>query len=594
MRLDDLTIFLKAVDQTKRATQSASKNVLSVGNAVKAVAKLFKGLGTIAIASLTGAAANGRQLTTELNSVSRQLDITFQEAQALFLAVQNADSSTNLDNLNEALLSIKERFADAATGAGPLIGLIEDFEGFDLDLGIDNARDQLADFLEQVAQLPNANARIFALKEVIGDEDARPFFNIINNTEKLNTLLVDLRTNVEDVEGVLSDFRVQGIQDANTSTKELNDAWDQFSINTFATFAPALAQITSAMARLVELGSDFITQYNEATLTFANFVRTRILGRSEINGGIELTERSLARIADLERQAAEEERAAREKAAADEIARQKRIQESRRNAIEELKRLNQLARDAGREDLVSSTVSPITPEQEEILQLLANPPEIAPDSNTSDFGGTIIPDGTGNTSGDFLFTGSNINPNILDDGNTKALDSIANAGNAANDSIVTLEGSLGTLSNAFGEFANAAGRNNERAFRSFQQLQIALSTAAAITTAIKTASELPPGAGFARVAAYASVLGTLLAGVAQIRSLSASGSSSVTSPSTSTPNVPATNVGNNAIPVQNQNDGGNREININITGVLGDQQLTTLAEQIANEINDNDNIRLAS
>lgn len=560
MRLDDLTIFLRAVDQTKRAFASAKKNVAGLNSASELTRKGFKLLGGAITTALTAAAANGGALTRELNDMAVQLDITLQEAHALFLAVQNADASVNLDNLNEALLSVKERFADATVGAGPLLGLMQDFEGFELDLGTDNARDQLADFLEQVSELPDANAKIFALKEVIGDEDARPFFRTIQNTEKLNQLLVDLRTNVEDVDGVFSAVETQAVEDARASAAELSKAWDDFSISVYTFIAPAINAINTALAKLVDGGTFVVRKVSEIGETFRNFIRKQ-LGTFVDPEGIQLTEDAANRILEIERAA----RAAAEAERDEELEREKRRLQAEVEAKAEAERQKReheaFLRDATVVDLTGSNAVP-----------------------------TVIPDGSGDPSNDFIFDGTNINPKLLEE--AEGVKKVNEEAKAAKDSMTELSDSFGTLGNALSGFASLAGRNNEKTFRSFQILQIALSTAAAITAAIKVASELPPGAGFARVAAYASVLGTLLGGVAQIRQLSlGSTASAPTAQSTGTASTPTISNGSNnpQAPVQ---PGGNREININITGVLGDAQVTTLAEQIAAEINDNDNITL--
>jgi len=544
MTLDDLTIFLKAVDQTRRATQSAKKNLFTVKGAADITRKALKGLGATAVTAFTAAVTNGATLTSELSSMSRQLDITFRDAQQLFNSVREADASTNLDNLTEALLTVKERFADAQVGAGPLLGLMRDFEGFELDLGVDNAADQLANFLEQVAELPNANAKIFALKEVIGDEDARPFFNIINNTEKLNELLRDLRGNVEDAEGVLSSWRVEGIEEAKQASAGLAKEWDDFSIKAYAFVAPALALINNGLAGLVSLAGGAIDGIERIQNAFRKLIGTYV-----DPVGIQLTDSASERIAKLESEA--------DQAAQRVIDGINKINTSAENAslipdsaqklidgINSAENVS-LTPDSAPSGIVKNEFGTfknidefnawLKAQRSEINNLIrqsaANPIDLTETRTDPAF---VTPDGSGDPANDAVFNGPGGPIRTLDSlqndiaqNNAAAFGSpIEDSALSATEAVSGLGSAFGSLGDAIEKFGQASGRSNERTFRNFQRFQVAMSTAAAVSAAIQAAADLPPGSGFARVAAYASVLGTLLAGVAQLRSLSV-GSSSV-------------------------------------------------------------------
>lgn len=598
MRLDDLTIFLKAVDQTKKAIASAKKGIFSLDNAAVLAKKAFLGLGGAITTALVAASRNGGQLTGELLSMSRQINESVQESQALFLSVREADASANLDNLNEALLTLKERFADAETGAGPLLGLMQDFEGFDLDLGVDNARDQLADFLEQVSELDDANQKIFALKEVIGDEDARAFFNMINDTEKLTELLKDLRTDIEDFPGLLNDEQVENVKAAKTAANELSQAWDDFSIKVYALVSPALAAVNTGLTNVVTAATwaiDKLDQFGDSAKSLFESLKERA-GLADVDSRLFLppplaalnlltgggfgdevsgtdtspTVNPHGPSVQAEIQANE---AARDESLADEIERRRKEEEALKRVVAEQKKLN---------DLVAKKAAL---EAQELADAREYALQLRSETNAAD---DEILNGAGGL-------GSQFTLGDLAGGAEAAaereLARIKEETDAAKASAEGLQDTMRGLGNVFEQFANVSGRSNEKAFKNFQKFQIAMSTAAAVSAAIQTASDLPPGSGFARVGAYLSVLGTLLAGVAQLRSLSV-GSGSVTSSGTSTPapSAPVINAGNN--PAAPQQNTGERTLNINITGVLGDAQLTELAAQIAAEFNDNDNIVL--
>lgn len=292
-KLDDLTILLNLVDKTKSGFASVQGRMGKLQKAASLMRKSFIGIGAAMKSAFVAGIVNGAQLTSELASMARQTNLTLQEAHALFTAVADADDSTTIDNLNEALLSVKERFADAAVGAGPLFGLLNDFRGagFDLNLGVDNATDQLANFLEQVGNLPTANDRIFALKEVLGDEDARPFFNVINNTKELNSLLMDLRANIEDLPDVFTIEDQVRIENVKRSSKELGNEWKQLSIELFALYAPLLELANKIAIKTVQIG--------RAIAGGLGNVRdglSRLIGREPLGPAVELTDDARERV----------------------------------------------------------------------------------------------------------------------------------------------------------------------------------------------------------------------------------------------------------------------------------------------------------
>ncbi len=272
-RADDLTILLRARDLTKGPLSSLSKRLKSIGP----TAKVALGIATAAAASLAvvlgNAVTRGRELALSLTDTARQIDLSFRETQALFLSVRDAAGDVDLDNLNEAVLSLKERIADARLETGPLFGLLQDLDGFELDLNVTNSRFQLADFLEQVGELDNAEDRIFAIKEVLGDEDGRPFLRTIQNTEKLNDLIGDLRTNIDDVPDVFSQQQVDDIDDYRRSLTELTQRWDDYSLALFADFAPAMTTVNNVLVA----GIDLLDEYGQMAKTITSFITDTLI-----------------------------------------------------------------------------------------------------------------------------------------------------------------------------------------------------------------------------------------------------------------------------------------------------------------------------
>ena len=190
--------------------------------------------------------------------MARRTGESTRETQALVNSVRSITGGGEIDNINEALLTMKERFADArVSGAGPLIGLIEDF-GLSIDLQADSSRAQLANFLEEVGKLSSANERIFALKDVLGDQDSVAFQRVINDTEKLKMLINELNTDITQLPDVMSGQDVENVNRATEASKRLSLAWDKFATETYLLVVPVLTGITNLLAGMTSAGAKAI------------------------------------------------------------------------------------------------------------------------------------------------------------------------------------------------------------------------------------------------------------------------------------------------------------------------------------------------
>ena len=263
MRIEDLTIFLNAVDKTKGPFGKLTNRMKAVSAASAAMGKVIGASFGIASTLLVAASANGREFVGQLSNMAKSVAETVPEVQALYNAIQRVEPTAQLDNINEAILTMKERFSDARdAGAGPLIGLIEDFD-LNIDLGLDDARLQLANFLEEVSKLPDANAKIFAIKDALGDDDARPFLRTINNTEKTIQLIDELRTSVNDLPDILKPSQINNITDAADASGVLAARWDSFSANVYSVFAPALTFMSTKLAGAFDWASALTVKVGE-------------------------------------------------------------------------------------------------------------------------------------------------------------------------------------------------------------------------------------------------------------------------------------------------------------------------------------------
>lgn len=270
-RADDLTILLRVRDLTKGPIAAMSRRIKAIGPVMKGVAAAGAVVfGTLALA-ISAAATNGRDLALALESTSRQLNLSMRETQAFQRTVAEITGVDSVDTLNQSMLTYKELVADAQVGAGALYGLIED-KGLNIDLGLDNGRAQLANFLTEVNKLPTANDRIFALKE-LGDEFADVFLPVINNVEKTNELIKELERNVNDFPNLLTQDQQDNVVAYKDSVRELSRAWDELSLQVFGNAAPALTRFNELLTSSIK----FLRDVNQASKNLHEFVTNTML-----------------------------------------------------------------------------------------------------------------------------------------------------------------------------------------------------------------------------------------------------------------------------------------------------------------------------
>lgn len=552
-RLDDLTILLNLVDKTKAGFSAVQGRMTKLQKASALLRKTFIGLGAALKATFVAGVANGSRLTDELVTMARQINLTLRETQALFLAVSEADGSANLDNLTEAALTLKERFADAATGAGPLFNLMNDFQGFNLNLGVDNVTQQLANFLEQVGKLPTANDRIFALKEVLGDEDARPFFNVINNTEKLNALIVDLRRNIEDVPDLFSAEDEARIISVKAQSGALAREWKILSVELFALFAP--------LVELSQLLAEQLVKFARFTVGGLENLRdglARLIGRDPLGDAVELTENAAERIA--------------AGSIADRTPRVEDVPVADRPVINEYGAFQNIA-----------AFDRFLTEQKRDIERLRDldPIEAAPRPEV-----LSLEDGRR----DRLFLADS-----LRDKEAEHAELMADLAQQQTDQIMGISSALGSAGAAFGQFARLAGSNSQKAFKQFQKLQIAMSLAAGIAAQIGVLASGDLPLFSQKLAAFFKIGALVASGLASLRSINL-GSSSASARNTTGAAVPSGG-GNQSSAVsalaQDRTEQGPRS-NITIN-IRGDARYTAdHVEELIDAINTHDTGRLIS
>lgn len=533
--LDDLTIFLNLVDKTRKGVRSAKGNLTSLQKSAVLLKNAFKGIGVALQGALTAGVVRGRQLVLELESMSSQTALTLKESQALFNAVREGDATANLPNVTEALLTLKERFADASeAGAGPLFGLMQDLDNFDIDLGLDNGRAQLANFLEQVSELETANKRIFALKEVLGDEDARAFLKQAQDTEKFNELITNLKANIDTLPDIFTDEEVAQIEQVKESSAQLAREFDKISVDLFLLYQPML-ELASKIARGVVDGLG----------TARDFLKD-ITGRG-VGDPVQLTERTEAFVE----------------------ARNKLRRE------EELIRLQEEAK-LKREREAASKLARL---QSDINQSLSSKPvELQPLEVTSveeNFANNLQ---AANDARNRESEASQFRIQLLSE-ELSAIDSFASG--------------LNHLAAAFGNFSRSALENSRTAFKAFKALQIAAATASAYSAAAQALADFKTLGTLEKIGVAATVLGIGLNYAAQISQITASGSGSQGRKSTSTSAVAtgSSATPTTAVAAQQERPSAPTGPDINITIVGNGDVSPDQIDRLIEGINENDSGR---
>ena len=250
-KVDDLTILLKMVDKTKPAFTSISQRLGKLGKIAGPIGTAFKALGTILVGAFVAATANGKVLFDELNRMSNSINTTTQEADELYKIIREGAPATNLENLGEGLLTLKEGFFDAAAESGPLFDLIKDF-GADIDLSLESPRDQLLEFLKAMREIPSTTIRAGAAVANFGGEDAKSIIKITNDTQTLNDTIARLEGTLNDIPDFISQIQLQNMEDAKNASNQLNNAWDSLSVSAYSLVSPALEFISNKLTTLTK------------------------------------------------------------------------------------------------------------------------------------------------------------------------------------------------------------------------------------------------------------------------------------------------------------------------------------------------------
>ena len=578
MKVDDLTIYLRAVDQTKRAFGKLERRLGKIGKLAKVAGGLIAGIGVSAVTAFSKGVEHGRQFFTELKTMERLLNLNTKEADGLVQVIRQFAPGAEVEKLQEALLTLEEGFFDAHAASGPLNDLIKDF-GVNLNLDQNGAQDQLVEFLRALRQIPNEADRVGAAIANLGADDAKPFIALSRNVESLDRAIELLSGNINDIPNIVDDDDVAKVEEYNKSVEDLNGAWERFSKEAFLTSSESLSGINRLMTRSLDISTQLIASLKEA-FSFGDLIAA--------DDGID----------------------AKVKEIGDSLDRKS------------LPLVNKLREFFGLEALLEpgGTPGPVPLGEAGVL------------ASIDSFGSNVAPDVPAAAGSSGRASASSATTEAVDkklsqleqatlyaervrEGITSAADlrdlrlleeiegvherfSLnypEEATSAAELRSAQLErerkqyedigSTLGSLGSAFSSLAEISGKGSEKTFKTFQRLQVAISAAAAISAAVQTLAD--PSLGFfGKIAAYGKILAIGLGAVAQLKSLNSS-SSGASGGSASAGGGALPNTAPQGVEQQagGGNQGGDRRIEVNIQGGIFNADTV---EELLNVINDLD------
>lgn len=546
----DLTILLKAVDKTKSAFGTLETRMGRIGKIAKTVGKAIAGIGAAAAAGFGKASAHGRELFEELGAMGRILGTTTQEADGLVLAIRQFVPGAGIERVRESLLTLEEGFFDAHAESGPLFDLMKDF-GANIDFNVEGPRQQLVEFLKVLRQLPKESDRTGAAIANLGGDDAKALIPLIRNIESIDSLILTLSGNIENIPGIISEADQAELDRYTRSTNVLSDAWDRLGKEAFKLVDGPLASINETLAGITNRITDNIQRNTNAFSVFTKRVREYLGLQNEINPSGLLPAGQDDAISSFTGDTAPE------------------IEEDpNRRIIDDLRRRLSQAE----QDLASARIPPVP----SIAPVLESPNGSLSDADFAELAASQRPTADldlldiENEQAQLFafFSASTEAAQMMRDTTAEALAEIPFGVEAANTSFEDFGSTVNSVGSIINSFGSLAGRGADKAFKTFQQLQIAIGTAASISAALQVFGSIENPTFAQKIAAYGAALAKGLAAVAQIKQIRV-GSGSTTAGANSIGGSAPSNqtvIGGNAPEIDRNNNQPRRNVTVNIQG----------------------------
>lgn len=565
-KVDDLTILLKMKDKTAPAFKSLNKRLGGLSGLVGKLAKGFAAIGVAAASGFGAAVLRGQEFVREINAMSKALGIGRQEADALYQILKESNPTAQIDRVKEGVLTLTEAFFDARAESGPLFDLMKDF-GAEIDFSVEGPREQLAEFLRVIKQLPTETERVGAAISVLGGDDAKDFLPLIRNIELADTRMQQLRGSIADVNGVLSEADYDRIDDATEATNRLNSEWEQFGKLANRIVAPAIEATSSIFADFIKGARIQLRAFLEDVGLLENRDRIQQI-KTEISETTKLISARKDSIETLEGFDMSSSIMGNEQNALN-------IENSKNKVVELNNELNSL-----RLELEALSAQDTLPD-------IIDPPSAgtsSDSSSSSSSSSSSASTSSGSTVVEKIKSQADAARELAESYSVTSeqlklfnADSIAAAQASQNMSSV-----LNSLGSAVGSLGEVFGKTKKSA-KNFVAIQEILSLVSAYSAATQSLAAAP-GGPFARFAAYASVLARGLAGYAAVkragRSLGSSGGSSGATTSTASTASTATNASITNQDRQQTTQGPNVTIQLSGRGRFESDMVEELAREM--------------
>lgn len=636
-----LQILLSARDETRRPIASVGKNIARLTSRVTIAGAAMKA----AIASV--GIAGGRAFS-EIERASRLLGEPVREVQKLSEVVKSITPGAGIDQVQEGLLTLTERFAEAREGSGEAF---EVFKRLGLDTSLDKPIEQLEAVRDVISRLPSDSERLQLTRVLFGDEDGNAILGYLRASAET---VERIKTAVETSGRLFSDEQIANMRAANRSISSLTQTLSNARVEVFARMAPEIQHAADLLNAFVRTAIKLGVRLNQSALgQFSQTLRGKLgeafiwlIGLIErlVNGAFNgFNNLSKAVRSVSERMAGAIQTVAgyveafmrvlnqgRDFVANSAIGRMaKFIGETLNPVLERAAKLAGSVRGAvvgffsddepekAAAEVVEGRISVLKTFRDELAALRAEQSAVAAGFNNLDLlaptgdaandpsarapvpvaprGNVVelIPSGSGNpihdqTRDEYIERMQEMtrHTQLMRDTTQDALatwsSNTQDQMGAAKDSIQSLQSTMGELGNAMTAFSQLSGRENSKAFKSFQKLQVALSLAAAWAGAAQTLAD-PTLPYLTKAAAFVSILGTGLNAVNQIKSLNENSTSAGGGSA-----APTVSAGPQGTSFQNTSaqQGNQRQITVNIQGnaPISTDQL----EDFIRELNDND------
>ena len=478
---EKLEFLLTAKDKTRRVFESVGSRLGKVGVKAAAAIALIKG------ASVALGLAGAKSFR-EINKASRRLNESVGDIQRFSLAVQAIDPGTGIDDIQEGLLTLTERFGEAREGGNEVSKI---FKALGVDANLEGPLAQMEAVRQKLNSLSSDSQRIQLTRILFGDADGDAVLGYLRQTDDQ---LASINEKIRNSGKLFTDEEITNMDRANRAIAAFSAETKSFKEKVFASLSPLIQKaanyMTAFMQTVASSGDVFKKSIFYKTGTYIKDVYLKILEKvvqaysfvfrkiKEFFTDEDIFGTTFADAATKEFEVAGD-------------------------VVDNFKAKLKDLEDSQKDPIVVVVEERRAPVHIDLTDPKKDPAK--PKIDTSDLEKA--------------------------EAKTRALNTAMNQ-----------------ISQTSGAMGDALTKNGSKSFKMFKKIQIAMATAAAIQGAIAAASSpaVTVGGPFAVFGAYAAVAGHLLAGVSAIRGINVDGGGGggVGAVATSPPNAATTSPSN--------------------------------------------------